>query len=486
MKKTTIALSLILCWWFAAQAQDRKLMHHKDQDKLLLWQSIDKKFAQYAKAARQIWSFAELGYLEYKSSALLQSILTEAGFQVESGVAGLPTAFVATYGKGTPVIGILAEFDALPGLSQDTVPYRKPLVEGGSGHGCGHNLFGVASSAAAIALKEYLQQNRLAGTIKVFGTPAEEGGAGKVFMAREGIFNGLDAVLHWHPAAYNAANAEGCLAMVSGKFRFYGQAAHAAASPERGRSALDGLEAMNFMVNLLREHIPQEGRIHYVITRGGTAANVVPDYAEAEYIVRMPNHEAAMELWERVTKAAEGAAIGTGTKVQYEITAAHMGLLPNETLASVMHSNLTKVGGVKYDERERAFAEELCTTMGKNLPPLKTAEEIQPFQQSFFYASTDVGDISWLVPTTGLNTATWVPGTAAHTWQATATDGMSIGMKGMINAAKTLAATGLDLLTNPQLLQKAKAELNNRRGANFQYKSMIGNIQPPFNYRKGL
>lgn len=485
MKQLAVTCLFCLCCGYLV-AQDRKAMNAKDQEKLAIWQQLDKQFPAYAQVARDIWAFAELGYQEQKSSSLLQKKLSEAGFKIESGVAGLPTAFVATYGSGSPVIGILAEFDALPGLSQDTVPYRKPLVAGGSGHGCGHNLFGTASVAAAIALKEHLQQTGLRGTLKLFGTPAEEGGAGKVFMAREGYFTGVDVVLHWHPAAVNAANAESCLAMVSGTFRFYGQSAHAAGSPERGRSALDGLEAMNYMVNLMREHMPQEARIHYVIKNGGVAANVVPDYAEAEYVVRLPDHNATMELWERVIKAAEGAAIGTGTTVKYEINAAHMGLLPNETLAAIMHSNLSKVGGVKYDAAELSFAEQLRTTMGKNLPPLKQAEEIQPFKQSFFPASTDVGDISWLVPTTGLSTATWVPGTAAHTWQATATDGMSIGMKGMLNAAKTIAATGLDLLSNPSLIEKAKTEMQKRRGANFEYKAMIGNIKPPLDYRKGL
>lgn len=487
MRKIITAITLCLLYGLPfAFAQDRRAMSSKDQDKIAIWNQLDKKFPEYSQVAREIWSFAELGYQEQKSAALLQSKLSEAGFKVESGVAGLPTAFVATYGSGGPVIGILAEFDALPGLSQDTVPYRKPLLEGGSGHGCGHNLFGTASVAAAIALKDHLLKTGQAGTVKLYGTPAEEGGAGKVFMAREGYFKGVDIVLHWHPGATNAANAESCLAMVSGTFRFYGQTAHAAGSPDRGRSALDGLEAMNYMVNLMREHVPQEARIHYVIKNGGVAANVVPDYAEAEYVVRLPDHNATMELWERIVKAAEGAAMGTGTTVKYEINAAHMGLLPNETLASVMHSNLSKVGGVRYNAAELSFAEQLRQTMGKNLPPLKQAEEIQPFKQSFFPASTDVGDISWLVPTTGLSTATWVPGTAAHTWQATAADGMGIGMKGMLNAAKTIAATGLDLLNNPALVEKAKTEMQNRRGANFEYKAMIGDIKPPLDYRKGL
>jgi aminobenzoyl-glutamate utilization protein B len=468
-------------------AQDKKKVAIKDAEKTAIWNQLDRQYPAYCGIARDIWSYAELGFQEQKSAELLQATLRKEGFNVESNVAGMPTGFVATYGSGGPVIGILAEFDALPGLSQDSVPYRKPLVEGGSGHGCGHNLFGTASMAAAIALKDHLIKSKKAGTVKIFGTPAEEGGGGKVFMVREGLFKGVDAVLHWHPSSANAANPESCLAMIMGTFKFYGQTAHAAGSPDRGRSALDAAEAMNHMVNMMREHVPQEARIHYVIKNGGLASNVVPDYVEMEYTVRLPDTKGVMDLWKRVIKCAEGAAMGTETTVKYEILSGFAGLLPNQTLAQVMHNNLSQVGGVNYTEADTRFAEELRKTFNTpKLPALAQAAEVQPLKDHFFPASTDVGDVSWVVPTTGLGTATWVPGTAAHTWQATAADGMGIGMKGMLNAAKTIAATGLDLFNNPALIQKAKVELQSRQGQGYQYTPLIGDRKPPLDYRKGL
>ncbi|MFM8913365.1 MAG: amidohydrolase, partial [Flammeovirgaceae bacterium] len=440
----------------------------------------------YEDVAKAIWNFAELGYLETKSSALLQETLRKEGFTVQSGVADIPTAFVASYGSGKPVVGILAEFDALPGLSQDTVPFKKPIITGGTGHGCGHNLFGTASSAAAIALKDWIAKNKKSGTIRLYGTPAEEGGSGKTFMVRAGLFEDVDAVLHWHPNNRNTADAESCLAVIGANFRFYGQSAHAAGSPQVGRSALDAVEAMNYMVNLMREHMPQEARIHYVITKGGLAANVVPDYAEVEYMVRHPNVAGLIELWGRVMKTAEAAALGTGTRMESEIVSGMYNLLPNETLAKAMHNNLTKVGGVNYTSYERDFAQKIQGTFTYAAPPLLDAQTIQPNKVSFFPASTDVGDISWLVPTTGLGTATWVPGTAAHTWQAVAADGMGIGIKGMINAAKVLAMTATDLFNSPALIEQAKEELRKKRGPDFQYKSLVGDRKPPYDYRASM
>jgi aminobenzoyl-glutamate utilization protein B len=251
--------------------------------------AIEARRAEYWSTARQIWGFAELGYLEHRSSALLQSQLRSAGFTVETGVAEIPTAFVASYGSGRPIIGILGEFDALPGLSQDSVPYRKPLVEQGPGHACGHHLFGTASIAAGITVKEWIAANHVPGTVRVFGTPAEEGGGGKVYLVRAGLFDDVDIALHWHPDDRNFAGPETSLANRSAKFRFHGVSTHAAGAPERGRSALDGVEAMNYMVNLMREHVPSTTRIHYVITRGGGAPNIVPDFAEVYYYVRHPS-----------------------------------------------------------------------------------------------------------------------------------------------------------------------------------------------------
>src|SRR5450432_447186 len=280
---------------------------------------LQSQYDKYKGIAVAIWSYAEVGYKETKSTALLQATLKENGFTVEAGVAGLPTAFVATYGNGKPVIGILAEFDALPGLSQDSVPEKKPFPDKMAGHACGHHLFGTASVAAAIELKKLMELKKITGTIKLFGCPAEEGGSGKVYMVRAGLFNDVDAVIHWHPGAANATAISSSLADISVKFRFHGLSAHAAAAPDKGRSALDGVEAFDYMVNMMREHVPQETRIHYVITNGGKAPNVVPDFAEVYYYVRHPRREDVVSIFDRVVKAAEGAAMGTGTTVDYEI-----------------------------------------------------------------------------------------------------------------------------------------------------------------------
>jgi len=447
--------------------------------------AIDGAADEYAAIARRIWSLAELGYMEEQSSALLRSRLEAAGFEVEAGVAGMPTSFVATYGQGKPVIGILAEFDALPGLSQDTVPERKPLSQLGPGHACGHHLFGTASVAAAVAVKDWLARTGRAGTVRVYGTPAEEGGGGKVYMVRAGLFEDVDVVLHWHPAAANDASPSTSLANMSGKFRFRGISAHASAAPEQGRSALDGVEAMNHMVNLMREHIPQESRIHYVITAGGLAPNVVPDFAEVYYYARHPDPAVVAQLWERIVKAAEGAALGTGTRVEYEVLNGVYSLLPNEALARVVDANLRRVGGVRYSEAERAFAEALAATLeaGGEVTLMKAAE-IEPFELTMGGASTDVGDVSWVVPTAGLNVATWVPGTPAHSWQAVAAGGTGIGIKGMLVAAKTLAMTAVDLLLDPSHIEAARQEFERRRGAGFVYRPLVGEREPPLDYRR--
>ncbi|WP_218128242.1 amidohydrolase [Mucilaginibacter sp. OK268] len=291
----------------------------KNAEKEKIIASIQGKEANYAKIAHQIWNYAEPGYLEVKSSALLQEELKNAGFDVKAGVAEIPTAFVASYGSGEPVIGILAEYDALPGLSNVDEPEQKALVSGAAGHGCGHNLFGTASVAAAIAVKDWLKSSGKKGTIRLYGCPAEEGGSGKVYMVRAGLFNDVNAVLHWHPGNENSAGITPWLANKNAKFRFYGVASHASAAPEKGRSALDAVEAMDNMVNMMREHIPSDTRIHYVITHGGEAPNVVPAFAEVYYYVRNPQMQTVKEIWERVVKAAEGAAMGTGTRMDYEV-----------------------------------------------------------------------------------------------------------------------------------------------------------------------
>ncbi|HEX8060958.1 MAG TPA: amidohydrolase [Cyclobacteriaceae bacterium] len=450
-----------------------------------VFKSIDSKGDQYANVAHRIWEFAEVGYQEVKSSELLQETLTQAGFKMEKGVAGIPTAFVASYGSGKPVIAILAEFDALPGVSQDAVPEVKAVPGRPAGHACGHHLFGTASSAAAIAVKDWMIANKKSGTIRVYGTPAEEGGSGKVYMVRDGLFNDVDVVLHWHPGAQNSASFGTSLSNKSGKFRFHGVASHAAASPERGRSALDAVEAMNNMVNMMREHVPSETRIHYVITRGGEAPNVVPAFAEVYYYVRHPEKDLVISIWDRVVKAAEGAALGTETKMDFELTGGVYNLLANETLSKAMDNNLRLVGGYSLDEKEKDFAQKIQKTFTTTPPKLESTNTIVDFgANSDKGGSTDVGDVSWVVPTAGLSAATWVPGTAAHSWQAVAAGGMSIGNKGMMVAAKTLAGTAIDLFEIPVLITDAKKELEERRPPGFKYEALVGNRGPALDYRK--
>ena len=385
------------------------------------------------KTALQIWEYAEVGYKEVKSAALHVQHLRDAGFTVETGVAGIPTAFVATYGSGSPAIGILAEYDALPGINQSTSADRDPIVGKNAGHACGHHLFGTASVSAGIAIKELIAAGKLKGTIKVFGTPAEEGGSGKVFLVRAGLFNNLDAVIHWHPDDVNAITTTSALANKSAKFKFYGISAHAAAAPDQGRSSLDAVEAMDNMVNMMREHVPQETRIHYVITSGGKAPNVIPDFAEVYYYVRHPKRKDVVEIFDRVVKAAEGAALGTGTTMKYDIIGGTHDLLINKTLAEAMQINLEKVGGVSYTEAELNFAKKLEASFVGAKVDLATAGTVRPISyiSEGNSGSTDVGDVSYALPTVGLRAATWVPGTAAHSWQAVAAGGTEIGTKGM-------------------------------------------------------
>ncbi|HEX9895767.1 MAG TPA: amidohydrolase [Gemmatimonadales bacterium] len=444
--------------------------------------ALDARSGAYTGVARRIWEFAEVGYQETRSSALLQEQLRGAGFTVEAGVADIPTAFVASWGQGSPVIGIVGEFDALPGLSQDATPMRKILIEGGPGHGCGHHLFGTASTAAAIAVKEWLQQSGRAGTVKFFGTPAEEGGGAKVYMIRAGLFRGIDAVVTWHPGDVNQVTKATTLANMSAKFRFRGVSAHAAAAPEQGRSALDGVEAMNSMVNLMREHVPQETRIHYIITAGGKAPNVVPDFAEVYYYARHSDMRLLDGIWERVTNAAKGAALGTGTTMDFELVNAVYNVLANDYLADLMERQLKRVGGITYTPEEQHFAEQLRPSLAGTVPAPGTEAKILAPEVGVSSGSTDMGDVSWVVPTVQMSAATWVPGTPAHSWQAVAAGGMSIGAKGMMVAAKTMALTAVELFSDPSHLTRARAEFDRRVGGH-QYRAMVGDRKPPLDYR---
>jgi aminobenzoyl-glutamate utilization protein B len=445
--------------------------------------ALDARRDSYAAIAHQIWGFAEVGYQETRSSALLQNELRNAGFDVKSGVAEIPTAFVATFGSGKPIIGIIGEFDALPGLSQDSIPTRKPLKDGGPGHGCGHHLFGTASTAAAIAVKDWLQSNQRSGTIRFYGTPAEEGGSGKVFMVRAGLFDDVDAVIAWHPGDRNEATPSSTLANINAKFRFYGISSHAAAAPERGRSALDAVEAMDHMVNMMREHVPQETRIHYVITNGGKAPNVVPDFAEVYYYARHPDMRALDGIWERIVDASKGAALGTGTRTDFELIGAVYNVLPNEYLAGVQRKSLEQAGGVSYTPAERTFAETIRRTLSEPMLALGTESQVVSTKGDVASASTDLGDVSWRVPTVSMTAATWVPGTPAHSWQATATGGTSIGAKGMMVAAKSMTLTAIELFGNPAHLAAAKKEFDQRR-TGFVYRSRLADRKPPLDYRK--
>ena len=449
-------------------------------------QRIDASKAVYDEIALKIWNYAEVGYQEVKSSGLLQDQLRREGFQVEAGVAGIPTAFVATFGSGSPVIGVLAEFDALPGISQEAVPEKKDRPGSTAGHACGHHLFGTGSVQAAVAVKDWLRATGGKGTIRVYGSPAEEGGSGKVYLVRAGLFNDVDAVVHWHASDRNTVTMMPSLANRSGKFRFHGVASHAAASPERGRSALDGVEAMDHMVNMLREHVPETTRMHYVITHGGEAPNVVPAFAEVYYYVRSPSREIVSDVWARVEQAATGAALGTGTKVDWEITGGVHELLPNEVLGRVMQQSLEAVGGVTYTPEERAFALKIGQTVYGRAPAPETAALIQPFNPNpprEGGGSTDVGDVSWTVPTVGIRIATWAPGTPSHSWQAVACGGTSLGLKGMNVAAKTMAGALIDYFTRPDVIAQAKAELNKLRGSDFKYRALLGDRPPALNYR---
>jgi len=448
---------------------------------------VDRHSPEYAQASKAIWEYAELGYHEDKSSALLQRHLKDAGFRIEAGVADEPTAFIATYGQGKPIIAILGEFDALPGLSQAAVPDRSPVTAAAPGHGCGHNLLGSGAALAAVALKDYMETNRVTGTLRYYGTPAEEGGDGKVYMVRAGLFRDVDVVLHWHPADHNAVFNGGALAITSAKFLFHGIAAHAAFAPERGRSALDAVMLMGTGIEFMREHVPSNTRIHYIVSNGGAAPNIVPDTAELFLYARSPSLDTLDGIWGRILKIGQGAALMTETTLDVKILGSDNNIVANDALAKVAQKNLEQVGGFRYTAEETHFAEELL----KSIPPggagdlasTASIEPLRPFNPNEPAASTDVGDVSWNVPTIGFVAATFVPGVVAHTWQAAACAGMSIGQKGMLVAAKALALTAADLFSNPQLIQDARTDFA-RQLAGKIYKSEIPSGQkPPLDYR---
>jgi aminobenzoyl-glutamate utilization protein B len=451
-------------------------------------QMINQRSAEFSTVSKEIWGYAELGYHEEKSSALLQSELKNAGFQMETGVADEPTAFIASYGEGKPVLAVLGEFDALPGLSQAAVPDRSPVSAGAPGHGCGHNLLGSGAALAVVALKQYMEANHVHGTLRYYGTPAEEGGSGKVYMVRAGLFRDVDVVLQWHPADRNVVANGGALAITSAKFKFHGVAAHAAMAPDRGRSALDAVMLMGNGIEFLREHVPANTRMHYIISNGGLAPNVVPDTAELYLMARSPTLPGLDLVWARIQKIAQGAAMMTETTLETHIVSSDANIIPNDVLAKVAQKNLDEVGGFRYTPDEMHFAEELQ----KSLPPegrrdLHSTEVVQPlrpFDPNAPSASTDVGDVSWNVPTIGFGSATFVPGVAAHTWQAAACAGTTIGQKGMLVSAKAIALTAADLFANPQVVADAKADFQ-RQLQGKTYETMIpADQKPPLDYHK--
>ena len=435
-------------------------------------------------AARQIWEWAEPGYQESKSSKLLASMLEKEAFKIETGVAEIPTAFTATFGSGSPVIGILGEFDALPGLTQTADSDRNPRKDANPyGHGCGHHLFGVASASASIAIAKQIEAGELKGTVRFYGCPAEEGGSAKVFMVRAGLFKDCDAVLHWHPSNRNAAGDRSSLARIAVKFRFRGQSAHAAGAPEQGRSALDAVELTNHASQLLREHTPDFTRIHHVITAGGGAPNVVPDFAEVYYYIRHPDSTVVKPLYARLEKCAKAGALATETKLEIDYQGGIREILPNKTLSDVVMANLKQLNDLEFTEDDIKFALKLQSTMVKP-KPLSDIKKVDNISGTVGKGSTDVGDVSWVVPTTGFNTACWVPGTPGHSWQAVACGGTDIARKGMNLAARTLAATAWDLFKNPQTITAANDEHANRVGDRKYESLLLPGQAPPLDYRK--
>jgi aminobenzoyl-glutamate utilization protein B len=437
---------------------------------------------RFGAISRQIWETPELGFHENKSSALLQQELRSNGFDVQSGVAGMPTAFTASFGSGKPVIVIMGEFDALPGLSQKDTPSQAAVVEGAPGHGCGHNLLGSASALAAVAIKEDLQARGLKGTIRYYGTPAEEGGGGKIYMLHAGLFRDVDAVLAWHPGDSNTVNLNTMLANNGGRFRFYGIAAHAAAAPDRGRSALDGVMIMLNSVEFLREHIPQETRIHYVITNGGSAPNIVPAFAEVNLVARHPDAQVLNGIWDRIMKCAQAGALASETRMEFVQGTTYANVLPNDTLSEVVGRAMQKAGGYEFTPAEASFAADLQKTLGAAVrrPGPETVKVDK--SEGVGSASTDAGDVSWVVPTVQFTTATFVPGVAAHTWQAAACAGTSIGRKGMLVAARTLALGGSELFENPATLQAARADFEKRLAGRHWITRIPPGAKPPLDY----
>ena len=449
------------------------------ENKRHILKSVEKHEAKLIEISDAIWASAEIAFEENQSSDLLADYAEENGFKVDRGVAGMPTAFVATYGSGKPVISVLGEFDALPGISQKAVPTKSPLKIGAAGHGCGHNLFGAASLGSAIAVKELIEKGNIEGTIKFLGTPAEEKFFGKLWMAEAGLWDDVDVNMSWHPAAEMKADVQSSLALVDFIVEFYGQAAHASADPWNGRSASDALELYTTGINYYREHIQPTVRMHYHIQDGGQVVNVVPDYSKLWVRVRNTDRKGMMPVYEQVMKMAEGAAIMANVEYKVSLVSGLYEVLVNRRGGEIMQQNLELLGPIEYSEEEVAFGKMIQEETGK--PQVGMDSEIKPLEATKEHpggGSTDVGDVSWNVANINLGVTTAPKDTPWHSWAVVACGGMSIGHKGMTYASKALAFTMIDLFEDPKKVEEVKAEYKERKGDHI-YKAMIPEGPPP-------
>jgi len=472
MKK--LIFSLIIFVSFTKNYSQNKISLKKH-----LISNIEDQKQDLIKISDKIWAAAEIAFQEEISSKTLIDYAKINGFEVEVGVAETPTAFVASYGSGRPVIGILGEFDALPGISQKAIPEKMSLEDGAAGHGCGHNLFGTASLGAAVAIKNLISTGKLKGTVKFFGTPAEEKYFGKLWMAREGLFDDLDICVDWHPADNIEADVQSSLALIDFKVEFYGQTAHASADPWNGKSASDALELYTHGINMYREHVKPTVRIHYHIQDGGQVVNVVPDYSRIWVRVRDIKREGMNEVYEHVKKMAEGAAIMANVDYKINLISGIHEILPNRTGGIAVQKNLEFLGDIKYSDEEKDFAYKIQEATEK--PKLGIDGKIKPIKPTDnqpMGGSTDVGDVSFLVPVVRLGVTTAPKGTPWHSWAVVASGGMSIGHKGMVFASKALGMTMIDLFTNSRLRGEIKSEFKLRKG-NYIYEPMLPPGPPP-------
>ncbi len=455
---------------------------NSNKNKAAVIKSIDSKYTELSALSDKIWSYEEIAFRETQSAAALASYAENQGFRVTRGVGEIPTAFTAEYGSGHPIIGILGEFDALPGLSQKTVPHKEPLNEGSAGHGCGHNLFGVASLGAATAIKELIQEGKLNGTIRFYGTPAEEKFFGKLWMIRAGLFDDVDVVMDWHPSAKTEANVQSSLALVDFLVEFEGQAAHASGDPWNGRSASDALELYTTGINYYREHVKPTVRIHYHIQDAGKVVNVVPDYSKIWTRVRDTRREGMEKVWKHVERIAEGAAIMANVDHKVSLISGIHEVLPNRTGGARLQENLEFLGSIEYTDDEQEFAKKIQEATGSEIVGIDNA--ITPLKETAEHpmgGSTDVGDVSFVAPTIRLSATTAPKGTPWHSWAVVACGGMSIGHKGMAYAAKALSMTMVDLFEDDHFVEAVKEEFKERKG-DYIYKAMIPPGPPPLDF----